>query len=307
MKPRQRLVKPEIHSDPDLWKSEQSTGLPLFRAFVGLWNFADREGRFPWKAEQLRALILPYWTGDFDLCLEELRKRRFIVRYRHGKSVYGVVRTFRKHQSVNNRETPSHLPEPPEGYEDSDPDEDLTPLERAPDACPTRHNLDQDAASCIGSGTASGSGSGAGTGEVAPGGALPPSGESWTAELQSRVFTSAFSESQQTFPSMGGRHVGGFHAKVVSTAQLQGVTPRELFTTALKRWLSKALTEAERRAPYACFEASWGDLTSKGEKAPPAPAQGRFPARASPRSLGTTGKDFEDAEDIETQIARWSK
>lgn len=118
MRGRQRLVKPEIHSDAELWDAEEETHLPLFRAFVGLWNFADREGRFVWKPRQLKALILPFWAGDFSRVLDALATRHFIVRYTSGTSAFGVIRTFRRHQSINGRESPSELPPPPDDFED---------------------------------------------------------------------------------------------------------------------------------------------------------------------------------------------
>jgi hypothetical protein len=114
MRGRSRMVKPEIHSDPDLWDAEQETGLPLFRAFVGVWNFADREGRFEWKPRQLKALILPFWIGDFSGVLEALRSRGYVVRYSVFGAVYGLVRTFHKHQSPNGREAASTIPPPPD-------------------------------------------------------------------------------------------------------------------------------------------------------------------------------------------------
>lgn len=45
MRARIRTINPEAHTDEELWGLEQDTGLPIFRAFVGLWNYADCEGR----------------------------------------------------------------------------------------------------------------------------------------------------------------------------------------------------------------------------------------------------------------------
>lgn len=87
----------------------------------------------------------------------------------------------------------------------------------------------------------------------------------WTPEDQQRVFVSAFEAAQGTYPTMGGKQVGAFHAKVVRTAELQQRDPRELFTNALRKWLAKGLDKLERKAPYACFDASWGELTARAE------------------------------------------
>lgn len=113
MKPRIRSIKPEVHLDEVLWDLEQETGLPIFRAFTGMWNMADREGRFEWRPRALKAAILPYWEGDFSRVLDALATRGFVVRYAVDGREYGVVRTFSKHQAINNKEPASSLPAPP--------------------------------------------------------------------------------------------------------------------------------------------------------------------------------------------------
>jgi hypothetical protein len=117
MKPRIRSIKPEAHTDEDLWDLEHETGLPLFRAFTGLWCHADRAGRFEWRPRPLKAGILPYWDGDFSRVLDALVSRGFVVRYTVGAREYGLIPNFPKHQFINNKEPPSELPEPPSGVE----------------------------------------------------------------------------------------------------------------------------------------------------------------------------------------------
>jgi hypothetical protein len=99
---------------------------------------------------------------------------------------------------------------------------------------------------------------------------------------------------------MGGKQVGDFHAAVLRTAALQGADPGALFRATLSRWLAKPLTDVERRHPYACFAAAWGDLTAQGDRAvlaPPARRQGRMePTR------GTTAEDFKNALPPEEQM-----
>jgi len=114
VKARIRSIKPESLLDEKLWDGEQETGLPLFRAFCGLWCHADRSGRFAWRARPLKAGILPYWEGDFSRVLEALAERGFLVRYTVAGREYGLVRTFAKHQVVNQREAQSTLPGPAE-------------------------------------------------------------------------------------------------------------------------------------------------------------------------------------------------
>src|SRR5574342_466071 len=140
MRGRIRTIKPEALSDEDLWDAEQDTCLPLFRAFVGLWCFADREGRFEWRPRALKAGVLPFWEGDFSRVLDALTTRGFLVRYACGTREYGLVRTFSKHQVINAREAPSDIPGPEDSTAESVEDTDtLTRAPRVPHACPTRH------------------------------------------------------------------------------------------------------------------------------------------------------------------------
>jgi hypothetical protein len=112
MRGRTRTIKPEIFSDEILGDLEQDTGLPVFRAFVGLWCVADREGRFEWSPRALRGSILPCWNGDMRAVLEALASKLYIVRYTVGGKDYGYIRTFNKHQPIHKNEAPSVLPNP---------------------------------------------------------------------------------------------------------------------------------------------------------------------------------------------------
>jgi hypothetical protein len=136
---RIRTIKPEAFSDEDLWDAEQETGLPLFRAFVGLWTVADREGRFEWRPRPLKAAILPYWEGDMARVLDACCTRGFVVRYECDGRTYGCIPTFTRHQSINNREEPSTLPPPPGSAEESDEKSGTSTRERrVNDASTTR-------------------------------------------------------------------------------------------------------------------------------------------------------------------------
>lgn len=137
MKPRIRTIKPEALTDEDLWDAEQETGLPLFRAYAGLWCVADREGRFEWRPRPLKAAILPYWDGDFSRVLDACVTRGFVRKYACNGREYGWIPTFKRHQLVNNREAESDLPAPPEEPCDSD---SLTRDARVEHASSTRHD-----------------------------------------------------------------------------------------------------------------------------------------------------------------------
>ncbi len=138
MRPRIRTLKPEIHLDEELWDLEEETGFPIFRAFTGIINHADREGRFEWRPRALKAGILPYWDGDFSRVLHALATRGFLVHYACGGREYGALRTFSRHQSINNREAPSEIPSPDDdGAETVTTPDASTRAPRVPHASPT--------------------------------------------------------------------------------------------------------------------------------------------------------------------------
>lgn len=135
MKARIRTIKPEFFKHEDLYDAEQESGLPLRLAFAGLWTVCDKEGRFEWRPRALKIEVMPYDDVDFSRVLHALTTRGFIIRYRVGDKEFGCVPSFGKHQVINNRESPSEIPEPPQAAEI------LTESTRAPrvnDACPTR-------------------------------------------------------------------------------------------------------------------------------------------------------------------------
>ena len=85
--------------------------------FIGLWNFADDEGRFINDLVQLKGEIVPF-DEDFGLkkikkVLQVLQKAKRIFIYEVDDVEYGHIVNFKKHQTIN-RPTPSTLPPPPE-------------------------------------------------------------------------------------------------------------------------------------------------------------------------------------------------
>lgn len=110
---RIRTVKPEVAKHELLYELERSTGLPVRFAWVMLPSVCDREGRFKWRPRALKADILPYDDCDFADVLGVLVRAEMLVRYQVSGETYGCIPTFQKHQSVNQREAASLLPEPP--------------------------------------------------------------------------------------------------------------------------------------------------------------------------------------------------
>ncbi|CAE6856846.1 hypothetical protein R75461_07758 [Paraburkholderia nemoris] len=111
---RIRTVKPALFKHEALFDAERETGLPLRVAFIGLFCCCDREGRFKWHPRTLKSDLLPFDEVDFSRVLDALMTRGFIFRYTSKGDEFGVIPTFKHHQAINNRESPSELPAPPD-------------------------------------------------------------------------------------------------------------------------------------------------------------------------------------------------
>lgn len=106
-------MKPEFFKHSGLYQAEVESGLPLRLAFEGLWTVADREGRFRWKAPELKLEVLPYDAVDFGAVLAALERYGFARRYIVGGKDYGVIDSFSDHQTFHPHEAKSTLPTPP--------------------------------------------------------------------------------------------------------------------------------------------------------------------------------------------------
>lgn len=112
---RIRTVKPELFRHEELYQLEIETGLPIRLAWIGLFTIADREGRFKWRAREIKLDIMPYDSDiDFEHILEALEASAMISKYSSGGDDFGVITSFKKHQVINARESQSRLPIPPE-------------------------------------------------------------------------------------------------------------------------------------------------------------------------------------------------
>jgi len=113
---RIRTVKPEFFKHYDLFKAEEESGLPLRVAFSGLWTCADKEGRFKWQPAQLKLDVLPYDKVDFEIVLNILVQKEFIVKYSVDNKWFGCIPTLPEHQRFSGKEAQfeSKLPPPPE-------------------------------------------------------------------------------------------------------------------------------------------------------------------------------------------------
>lgn len=105
---RIRTIKPEF------WTDEKVVELsPLARLlFIGLWNFADDEGRMVHSPTRIKLQILPADSADVSALLGEIRGKGLIVVYAVDGTEYLQIVNFGLHQKVDKR-TPSKYPSPP--------------------------------------------------------------------------------------------------------------------------------------------------------------------------------------------------
>lgn len=105
---RIRSIKPEFWSDEKL--SECSLSARLL--FIGLWSFADDEGRLEFSPARLRMQVFPCGTvrpASLTEWIGELTERSLIRRYVVDGREYLDIPNFAKHQRIN-RPTPSKHP-----------------------------------------------------------------------------------------------------------------------------------------------------------------------------------------------------
>lgn len=104
---RKRIIDPEFWSDEGIGSWSFATRL----FYIGLWNFADDEGRFKAHNDLLKSQIFPY---DKKINIDKLKKElgEKVHWYAIENSNYGFIRNFSKYQRID-RPTGSKLPPPP--------------------------------------------------------------------------------------------------------------------------------------------------------------------------------------------------
>lgn len=105
---RIRTIKPEFFTSEDIVELSPFARL----LYIALWCECDKEGRMRWKPKTFK---MRYFPGDealdiHTLC-DELITRGLVVLY---GDEFAHVPTFKTHQHINPRETPSQLPDPPQ-------------------------------------------------------------------------------------------------------------------------------------------------------------------------------------------------
>ncbi len=103
---RIRTIKPEFFTSEDIVSMT-----PLARLFyVALWCESDREGRLDWKPRTLKMRYFPEDACDIDQVAKELLERNLVIKYEVDGRQYAEIPSFKAHQIINNRESPSTKP-----------------------------------------------------------------------------------------------------------------------------------------------------------------------------------------------------
>lgn len=104
--------------DPNFWRDEKISELTCMERllFIGLWTFADDEGRGRANPKLLMSDIFPYDSikiSDMNKSVERLNALNLIKIYQVDEQMYYSVNNFQKYQTIN-RPSPSIIPPPNE-------------------------------------------------------------------------------------------------------------------------------------------------------------------------------------------------
>jgi len=107
---RSRNIKPSFFLNSELAETDAFTRL----LFIGLWCFADREGRFEWKPKKIHAAIFPY---DHQLNIEQMLCNLMSLHLIACHDNIGYIPNFSKHQHPHPHEAKSCFPPSPENVQ----------------------------------------------------------------------------------------------------------------------------------------------------------------------------------------------
>jgi hypothetical protein len=117
---RIRNVKPEFFTHEGLQDLELANAgkYPMF-VFEGLWTKCDRNGVFEWRPRSLKLAILPFLPFEIEETLDILAGAGYIKKYMVDGKNYGIIPTFKKHQSIcdKERQNKNIFPLPPANSE----------------------------------------------------------------------------------------------------------------------------------------------------------------------------------------------
>lgn len=104
---RIRTIKPDFFFDEKITELDHKARL----AFIGLWCYADKEGKMEDKPKVLKAKLFPYENIDFDKILTVLADVNMISRYAVEGKNFLIINNFQKHQRPHHTEKKSEIPD----------------------------------------------------------------------------------------------------------------------------------------------------------------------------------------------------
>lgn len=114
-----RFIYPSFFDNEDI-----ATLMPIERClYLGLWCYADKEGRLEDKPVRMKKTILGYdnvTAQEVDGFLNHIEKAGFIIRYIEEDKHYIQIKNFSKYQPVREDEPASIIPAP-KGYKPPKP------------------------------------------------------------------------------------------------------------------------------------------------------------------------------------------
>lgn len=106
---RIRTLKPEFFTSADI------VSLTAFARlfYQALWCESDREGKLKWNLKTLKLRYFPGDECDLPARAVELKEQGNLVLYEVNGESLAFLPNFSRHQSINNKEAQSVLPDPP--------------------------------------------------------------------------------------------------------------------------------------------------------------------------------------------------
>lgn len=104
---RIRTIKPDFFFDEKITELDHKARL----AFIGLWCYADKEGKMEDKPKVLKAKLFPYENIDFNKILTSLADVNMISRYVVEGKNFLTINNFQKHQRPHHTEKKSEIPD----------------------------------------------------------------------------------------------------------------------------------------------------------------------------------------------------
>ena len=97
---------------PDFWTDEKVVELsfPARLLFIGLWNFADDDGRMVYSPKKIKMQIFPADNLNISELFGEIRRESMFNIYLIDGIEYLQIVNFKNHQKIDKR-TPSKIPE----------------------------------------------------------------------------------------------------------------------------------------------------------------------------------------------------